>query len=257
MLGIGSKSRAEETLRGAFIFPQNESPSVAFRQQIQAGTTLIEAVSVDLTPDKLAPDNHLFLFAYEVRIKGKIRLNGKNVFIHACKVVVEPDAEIDVSGAVPTPPFTGRAQDGQGAGANGSPGVDGTRGMDSGYVQIVAEQFSGSTLKLVCRGSGGSDGQPGGNGAVGGAGGAGGKNQDGGRGGKGGDGGNGGKGGDGGTMGLAMVNIINAQGRPVTFDFAAGQGGKGGAGGESAKGGPGGAGGPKYEEYERHYRDRF
>ncbi|MES2572413.1 MAG: hypothetical protein V4710_20480 [Verrucomicrobiota bacterium] len=242
-------SQGAEAWTGGRI-PQNDSFSAGTILQSNEGATVVQAITLELTEELAAPDRDLFIFAYEVRIKGIVRLPGKNLFVHARRIIVSEGAELDVSGK-PAVSHTQRAADGPALGAPGSIGAKGNDGGNAGRIHLVADEFSGPPLKLSARGGNGATGQEGGHGMAGAAGGNGGKNQAGGKGGAGGNGGTGGQGGKGGDMGSALVNISTPGKMPVRFDLSAGSGGGGGKPGEGRPGGGGGAGGEQWETYER------
>src|SRR5438067_6289922 len=77
--------------------PQNFTGTSSYLREPVDGIILIEALDVELKQEALSP-NDTVIFAYNVRIHGPISIPGKNLRIHARKVVAEDNGVIDVSG---------------------------------------------------------------------------------------------------------------------------------------------------------------
>jgi hypothetical protein len=244
-----------------------------FHFKDEAETLTIHGLNLTFNENDLPPDRDLFIYADVVRLQGAIRLPGKNVTIHARRILGDGvTASIDVSGLDGTNFGPARARDGvsaSGEGGHGNPGANGRplneieraqqNGKNAGSVRLIAERIEGRLLVLANGGAGGS-GESGGDGSSGnrgrnGADGPGRQHvdaffpgepgQSGGNGGAAGQGGQGGRGGDAGEIIVQTVEATPAG--AITLTAVGGVGGRAGANGQPGDGGQGGIGGVGYQ----------
>lgn len=234
--------------------------------QIQNGVMTIVDLAVTLDQKDMgyvAPPNgvavqgtlDVVVQAETVTLTGPLVNPGRKVTIICHRLVVNPGASIDVSGAVGSPDWplnTPPNPTDTDAGAAGANGADGGAGGAGGAIIIHAAEITGAAdgakpalLILNAEGGAGGAGQEGGSGQVGVAGQPGvtptwngGSGYGPGWGGQGGAGGNAGNGGVGGVGGSIVVNVI-APVDPASITLQVG----GGAGGHQGQQMPGATGG--------------
>ena len=114
----------------------------------------------------------IVVWADTVEVHGWVRLPGRQVQIHARRIVARPvngrPPVIDVSGAPASPAFDPQAPSSQPKGTprspNGRPGRDGGAGQDGGHIDIMVDEVDGE-LGLAANGSHGGHSERGSDGA--------------------------------------------------------------------------------------------
>lgn len=226
--------------------------SATYQQELSSAKreVLLQGVDVELTPGHLPDTLSVRIFADTLRILKENRFPGREVWIHARRIVCSDGAAIDVSGR-DAADQSGQAPGGLAPGAPGTPGATGLPGATGGRIHITAGTIEG-TLRLLSRGGRGGRGQQGGDGARGLA-----APDDPGVtpasqlgenpgtqglvGGRGGDAGSGGQGGPGGPGGSVEVLTLTPGGS-VSVEVSGGAGGAPGGAGAAGRGGSGGLG---------------
>lgn len=228
-----------------------------YHRRQTAADVIINAVDLILDSSVPSPTHNLSIYADTVSLTEAISVPGKNLLIHARKVICHDGASIDVTGTIASKNYSPDARtgsDGTDYGANGLKGDDGGPGGNAGNVQIIAETIQGR-LTVIANGGKGGRGQGGGNGYPGRQGQGGHATLDtsalpgyfkgtvGGPGNQGGNAGPGGIGGIGGDAGVVEIQIVNWPMTMPSISALPGEGGDGGKHGAPGDGGPGGPGG--------------
>lgn len=147
---------------------------LAAADQSTPPTTVTRQESVTLDASMVRQGHNQIIYATTVTIKKGFVNPGRDLTIHAARVVVDSGGgTIDVSGAPGQGFAEGARRDGPGRkdnsydGANGFDGQPGGGGAPGGNVTLYAESITGGKLEIASRGGAGGRAQDGGNGFAG------------------------------------------------------------------------------------------